>query len=384
MRIEFFAARKPAFFRACLCALAFLAGIPLNADEPRPPPTLMWEAVEYAYCYEITLETYDEETSSYVPALTVQTEDTSLALPLPEGLYRYKIAVLNVLDKVDVSSDWEPLVIRKAYQPQITLVKPKKIYLDETPRPSLSFTVQNFLDDSEVFLIDAKQTGQDFAPEGIAFDGKKITFALDSPAPGIYQAQVTNPGGLTASSKQFVIYQYKPWNIDIAFSPPFVTLVQPLPGTAFFDAYGAQPTILASRLRFTVFPIKVSETRFFGFEILPVWFFKLNNDGSAISGFNAVTAHINLVFHQSFLQKKIALTVRAGAGAAWFAARFYHRYEPSETLTPDDSLVPSVMLGAAAAFFLFDRKTFVEISVDLAIGANLTTLSPSVGIGKRF
>ncbi|GMO39617.1 MAG: hypothetical protein Pg6C_00150 [Treponemataceae bacterium] len=383
MRINWKAVGEFGFFRKSLCILVFLAGISLNADESRPPPTLTWEPIEYAYCYEITIEVYDTDSLSYVHSLSVQTEDTNLPLPLPEGLYRYKIAVFNALDKIDVSSDWQPLMIRKAYQPQITLAKPSKIYLDKTPNPSFSFKVKNFFTDSKILLTDTR-TGQNIIPENIEIDGEKISFTLDSPAPGTYEARVTNPGGLTALSKRFIIYQYKPWNIDIAFSPPFTTAVQPVVGAEYIDDYSALPTILASKLRFTVFPLKMSETRFFGFEILPLWFLKLNNTDTAFSGFNAVTVHVNLVFHQSFLQKKIALIVRGGAGVSWFAGRFYRDYEAKETMNLSDSLVPSVMMGATCEFFFAGNKIFWEASLDLNINPNLTALSPSIGIGKRF
>jgi hypothetical protein len=371
-------------FHESLYALLFFAGISLNADEPRPPPTLAWEPVEYAYCYEITLETYDEESASYVPALTVQTEDTSLALPLPEGLYRYKIAVFNVLDKIDISSDWEPLVIRKAYQPQITLINPEKIYLDETPAPSLSFKVKNFIESSEVFLVDVEGTGENLAPGDIEIDGEKITFTPDFPAPGIYEARLTNPGGLTASSEKITVYQYKPWNIDIAFSPPFVTTFRSLSGGNVVGTGDAPVLTIASKMRFSFFLFKANEMNFFGIEILPLWFFTLSNGESELRIADTLGLYGTLAYHRYFSRKKFALIARLGAGFL-YAMPFVHDTNSGENRRPANSLFPSAALGATLEFFPFgDNKIFFEAGIDFFVGLDSTIIGASLGVGRRF
>ena len=112
--------------------------------------TLEWdeENPENVLCYQIEIEKYNSKAKDYESILSIKTENNSTSIKIEPalscGVYRYKIISYDLLGLDAVESDWNELVIYKAFKPEIKGVSANVNY-SSTTMAFLILQVKTFL-----------------------------------------------------------------------------------------------------------------------------------------------------------------------------------------------------------------------------------------------
>ena len=101
---------------------------------------LSWEAVDNILGFEFVLEKQDKS-GSWVQIDKKKLKKNSLNVSLKPGKYRYKVAIINLLNQLDSASEYRNFDIRVAYQPEVSSLSVNKIYFDDIDSNSNSVIV---------------------------------------------------------------------------------------------------------------------------------------------------------------------------------------------------------------------------------------------------
>lgn len=392
-------------------------------EESEIPAELKWQTLEwqeddpeYVRRYEIEIQVFDNNTKEYVPLQKVLTEknETSIKITpqLEPGAYRYKIISFDLLDLPSAESEWNPLMIYKAYKPEVKSISSNvnyssTIYLEEFNDGIFNITGKNLflppVSESETSFTNyylkksGKLSSKVIDPEILEHseDNKKIKIRLTTEQMdvGEYDFVAVDASSLenTINSDSHLIIKFKKamdLNISAGYALPYIAFDNTLPeyldskiwpATAF-----AKTSFIPLKFRWGYLGISAEGS----YTKIEADFDSYKIDGKLI------TAHGNLVYQlpiyrrMSETQRKHIMTLEAHAGAGIvylkdFKFHFNHDIE-SEVL---NSLNISADAGIAVQVF-FTSRIFAELEANFikafVSDMSLGILMPSITIGWQF
>ncbi len=137
--------------------------------------------------------------------------------------------------------------------------------------------------------------------------------------------------------------------------------------------------------RVSVIPFK-KPFGYFGVELSPFYHYMENDEDKYILHINIFGAALSLLYQKPFLEEKLFLNIRAGAGLGYYSNMYfdYKNGIQSENINVLCSLVQG---GISGQYFVF-KKAFIELGLDFKILFEQTTptgyLSPVLTAGWRF
>ncbi len=262
--------------------------------------------------YEFVIEQYDEASGSWNRIKAVKTSDGKAEVSLKAGKYRYKVILYNYLDSPEAESGWAEVEIKKAYEPKISDVGPKLIYLEEENDGRFTVSGTDLMPET-VYSLDS-QAGLKLAAVIEDNDSRNVRARLrvdiNKLDVGVYTLNAVNPGGLASASPEVVVKFRKPFDIDVAagYSPFFA-----LYDDTIAEYYNQTFWPLGAGLKIEVLPFKHNYGSF-GF-LLDGRYVYMTGTGSGytITG-NSINVTINYAFQTFIYKRKLLFCVYAGAG----------------------------------------------------------------------
>ena len=339
-------------------------------EEGKMTQTITWSRAANAFFYEVEIERQTD--GSMMQVATHRTEDVTLAVSLPPGMYRYRILTYNMLSRVANTSEWTGFRIYAAILPVIERFTPSSYAVDSLQKQfTITFSGSDL--SLEAVAVLKKQTRDDrpseeIAPlsvEGtVAAETLNVTFSSEGLTTGTYDIIITNPGGLSSTVEFKVGFLKK---VDITISAGYAPII-PFTGATLKDSYGETFNPLSFYARFTAIPFKRLWGSI-GAELTPMYtrLEKPVVDGS-LTG-NLITANLNAVYQKWFLDYTLALNIKAGGGIAFLS-------QQAPYADTANSLFYSISAGAGVQWY-FRKNLFADI------GINYNHLIDSIDSGQN-
>jgi hypothetical protein len=288
---------------------------------------LSWVPDEYALRYEVEIQ---RETGGYYQRhLFESTEEPSIHVSLPPGNYRYRVTPYNLLNRPGRISEWLEFEIIPALNPTLSGFSPEYFSLTSSDNEFiLHLYGDNLISQDEMYLLHLN--GSVIVPTEIQIlhDNKEahLRFSREQLTAGVYQVYVRNPGGLDASISGFIIYNEIAAfdstpipSVPVSTSPDTIYVYVGVSWFTLLDLHG-ENTQSDNFLSGAAFRINVvsSNLNFFniGLEVVPAWFSldDLGSEDALDSEVQSLLLELNFLLQKQFLDQKLALTFRAGAG----------------------------------------------------------------------
>ena len=184
---------------------------------------LSWIRNPHDFRYEAFVEK-QSEAGEYKEIHHEKTENNFIELSLDRGLYRYRVAVYNLLDQLEYTTSWADFRILPALRPRIDSVNPAFFGLQDDSSFSIEITGENFLPETGACLVprgggaEIKPSGYTAAPSG---KSAKIVFKPELLKTGDYELCLRNAGNFEDRAG-FSVKQYRsPFDFfaALAYSP---------------------------------------------------------------------------------------------------------------------------------------------------------------------
>ena len=339
--------------------------------------TISWRQIPQAFAYELVLEDSDGN-----EIFRKKTDKTSVIVQLSPGNYRYSLIIYNLLDKPEISSDWQSIEVRKAEIPKILNVSPGVIYIEEG-NFQLILNGENLLAGGEYRLVDQKNSNAELKIDNVS-QNEKGEIVLQLPelklGSGDYSVRIINPGGLTdVSEAGFRIRYQKPVEISLTlgYAAAIVLMDDWVRETWSKNMYWRG--FLA---RADLFLIK-KPWGYVGPGIDS--HFHMLDGGTSEAAINTqiLKTGLNIVYKLS-LTRSFQIEARAGGGIAYSTYKFdYEGISGSETSSLD------LYFSAGGSFFWsLNRRLFlgtvVEFMYTFQNSYNQGILQPAVLFGYKY
>lgn len=133
---------------------------------------LSWEAIDGILGFEFVLEKQDKS-GDWVQIDKKILKKNSINVSLKPGKYRYKVAVINLLNQTEFASEYRNFDVRVAYQPEVLSLSVNKIYFDETDSDSVIVLGNNLFSETIFTLSKDKESSVPCTVIETDNDGKK-------------------------------------------------------------------------------------------------------------------------------------------------------------------------------------------------------------------
>ncbi len=350
---------------------------------------LSWEAVEDIKGFEFRLEKREFKSPWKLIDKKV-VNDNFIDVSLPPGKYRYRVAVINLLNQIETISDYRNFDVRIALRPEVSSVSPKIIYFDELKDNFIIINGKNFHEDT-VFVL-KKTLGGSFKGEilDIEKNGKqiKVGFDLSKFNPGEYVLTVTDPSGLKSNTGRVNFKFQKPIDIFLCVGYAFTGFAG---NKVFKEYFNRDFAALGGLMRFTLLPIK----RYYGNFGVNLTFsgMSLNSKKEFYrmdTGF--FLTQINAAYIYPIIKKRLNFDVHMGMGIA-----FLTNFVKYTTVDIESSKYwyGGITLNAGTAFQIYMyKKLYIECNLDHVFtfrkgfpnnnGFPIYIIQPSLSIGWEF
>lgn len=350
---------------------------------------LSWEAVEDIKGFEFRLEKREFKSPWKLIDKKV-VNDNFIDVSLPPGKYRYRVAVINLLNQIETISDYRNFDVRIALRPEVSSVSPKIIYFDELKDNFIIINGKNFHEDT-VFVL-KKTLGGSFKGEilDIEKNGKqiKVGFDLSKFNPGEYVLTVTDPSGLKSNTGRVNFKFQKPIDIFLCAGYAFTGFAG---NKVFKEYFNRDFAALGGLMRFTLLPIK----RYYGNFGVNLTFsgMSLNSKKEFYrmdTGF--FLTQINAAYIYPIIKKRLNFDVHMGMGIA-----FLTNFVKYTTVDIESSKYwyGGITLNAGTAFQIYMyKKLYIECNLDHVFtfrkgfpnnnGFPIYIIQPSLSIGWEF
>lgn len=346
---------------------------------------LSWEAIDDILGFEFVLEKQDKDGRwGQIEKKTLK--ENSINVSLKPGKYRYKVAVINLLNQIELASEYRNFDVRVAYQPEVSALSVSKIYFDETDSDSIMVFGNNLFSETMYTLNKDKDYSIPCTVLETDQNGKKIKLKLDFSklAPGTYTFTATDPSGLHDKSQNIVFEFQKPLDIFLSLGYTFTAFIKNETLYKYFK-YNIYPA--GGSLRFSIVPIKTFYGNV-GFNLSTSSLFLKNPRGEAYTlkaGF--VLPQFSFVYMYPIIKHRLNFDLHLGGGAA-FLIQVKFDYPESNIQSPGYWFWgPSVNGGTALQVYLY-KKLYLEINLDHTIIFRKDfpkyIIQPSLSLGWEF
>ncbi len=332
-----------------------------------------------------TAEDAADDDAPFEEFLHIQTKETELETTMPSGKYRWRIAVFNLLGKRESASDWTYFEVLKAYRPEIALISPSVIYLEEKNDGVFTLTGKNLLPEGKYTLRRAVGgEAQNGEIKKISDTGRKAEIAFDIEAldSGSYFFHVANPGGFETEEGPVTVRFKKMMDFDVSvgYALPVSLYEQIFP--TYLNTY-AFPLSAAGRLTFIPFKRKIG---YFGFGMSAAYSRVSSKfDNYSLDG-NMTNIFGNFVYQRPIIKHRFMFEAHGGAGTFILTDISYH-FANDINSAPLNSINMAIDAGAAVQWYIL-KRLYLDICVDYAHvflkDYQQGLLLPSVSVGWQF
>lgn len=345
---------------------------------------LVWDKTDGIYFFDVHVEQKTGE-DLYVPVFGDKTENNFIELNLPPGWYRYKIAVYNLLRKLETESDWIAFEVIKAVQPELSNVTPKTIYLEEKNDGIYDIDGKNLLEGAEFILhIPGKKTRLTGTVVSSDERGRnaKIQFNLKELDVGRYTFKVTNHGGLYAEEEDIIVRFKKRIDFDVFAGYTCAVITA---DDTFKEYMSSSVWPFSAVAGCTFIPFK-SLAGYFGIGVVGTYT-RMSADfpGYTIDG-NLLTSHLNFVYQLPIIKKRLVFEVHGGPGIVALNNYVFHFQQGVES-DPLNSTAYSFDAGINLQLYV-TKRLYTEVRCDYVMSLfsdmSLSLLLPAVTVGWQF
>ena len=343
---------------------------------------LSWEPLNDILAFEFILDKYTKNGKwERLEKKTVQENYTDVSLS--PGSYRYKIAVVNLLEQRETESDYRYFDVIRAYQPIVSSISPRTIYFEDIEDDTINVSGKN-LNNQTAFSL-TTQSGS--AIRGTVVERNKsgsrvkIQFPMNKINPGDYVFTAVDISGLSDETKMLTFKFRKP--VDFYLSGGYA--VNGFIGNKVFKEYFNTDFSAASGiLKMTLIPIKRTYGRF-GFNITGSGMFMQNKQEFYRLKAGILFFNFNFVYLYPIIKRRLHFEVHAGTGPEFLVQTqflFQDSQSPSRWFWG-----MAVNTGTAFQIFVY-KKLYIEINVEhifpLQKGFPTYIIQPSLSIGWEF
>lgn len=345
-----------------------------------------WQASDLVLKYDFLIEEQQSD-GTYLYRDKVETEISSVEVSLPAGAFRYRITAYNLLGLPEVTTEWKTVTINKAYEPKVTAVSPRNIFLEEEQDGIYTITGEQLQVDSLFYLIPKEgKSEQKILGTIIESDERnrrvRVSFDVEKVDVGNYALNAVNPGGLNSSISPIVVKFKKPFDLDISGGyAPFYVLYDDTIETYFGSSF--QPIGFSGRGTFI--PVK-RRLGYFGFSLAGSYFF-MNKDTEALSvSSHALAGHLDFVYQKLLYKRMLLLEIHGGGGIFAFSDMKF-QFEHGVESDPLFSLNPMVTGGIAFQLYV-QKRLYIELGCDYThvfiSDMSLGYIQPTLSCGWQF
>ncbi|MFW5808385.1 MAG: ankyrin repeat domain-containing protein [Spirochaetota bacterium] len=171
---------------------ALLLILPVHS-QVQTQAVLKWESVSGAHGYHVEIRQVGATRS-----ITVQSNQTSIRVPLTPGEYRVRISPVNKFGTPDTADNWQSLLVERLHRPDISSFSPTYFDID-SEAPAFTVSGNHFRRDTRFYL---ERNGQRITPQDVRLVDSttvRLTFnGSDLPA-GTYHIVVRDAAGQTVT-----------------------------------------------------------------------------------------------------------------------------------------------------------------------------------------
>ncbi|UTC62032.1 hypothetical protein E4O05_11000 [Treponema sp. OMZ 787] len=345
---------------------------------------LSWEAIEDILAYEFVLEKQDGS-GRWVRIDKKIVEENSINVSLKPGKYRYSVAVINLLNQVELASDYRNFDVKIAYQPEVSYISIDSIYFDEPAADYIIISGKNIFPET-VFTL-TRNNDTPIQCDIIDFDksGKKVTIQLNFSklTAGVYVLTATDPSGLYDNSRTVNFKFQKPVDFFVSLGYTFSRFIQ---NETLYKYFQSNSFYLGGILRFGFLPIK-KRYGHFGFDLgLSVIDLK-NKDPNYKLTASFILPQFNFVYLFPIIENRLNFDLHAGGGGA-FMVQAKFEYSGTDVKSPPYWFwSPSVNAGTALQVYLY-KKLYLEINLEHTFLFKKDfpkyIIQPSISAGWKF
>lgn len=350
---------------------------PSSDGTPIFTQVLRWTGDENVLYYEFTLQTAAGETLS-----VLKLEEPLVKLKLRPGEYRYKIAVYNLLGKIDEELPWRSLTVLEAELPRITTVAPNAWFLEDLVS-EVTLSGENLAPGATIELRPLTGSSIPIVGKETAREGKtkvSVAFPAFGLAAGKYSLTITNPGGLSFTVSDAVSIRYER-SMDMLVSVGYAPWIS-LYDSWYTEAWSGPLFPVGFISRLSTYFIKRPYGHF-GAELSVAG--RLLEGGSEDAAVKSLIGLIgvNGIFRHPY-SKRLAIALRTGGGIMLSHHSFEYGGESGAEL---DSMDPYVTLGLSLQYFPV-KRFFLEAGTDwehvFAVGFMEGGVMPFIALGMLF
>ncbi|MCI5830862.1 MAG: hypothetical protein MR260_10465 [Spirochaetia bacterium] len=379
--------------------------------------TLEWneENPENVLCYQIEIEKYNSKAKDYESILSIKTENNSTSIKIEPalscGVYRYKIISYDLLGLDAVESDWNELVIYKAFKPEIKGVSANvnyssTIYLEEYNDGIFNIAGKNLFelpeDDKDIsyttyYLRKRGKKSSETVPlvMEISPDHKKVKIKLEEKQmdTGSYYFVAKDASGLESDldSDASLVIKYKKMfdlNVSAGYSVPYILYDSTLPD--YLDkkmwpfSATAKATFIFSKHIWGYFGLGVEGN----YTRMKASFETYDIEGNMITALGNFCYQLPVYKRVSATQKKHIMNIELHGGAGLVNFKDYVFYFPNDIESdPLNSSSVAVDAGIAIQYF-FTSRLYTELQADFVHAfvkdMSLGMVIPTFSIGWQF
>lgn len=351
--------------------------------------TFRWEENDFVQKYVFTMEKLNKR-GKWEQIDKQETELNYVEESLSAGEYRYKLELYNYLGFMELETEWQPVLITKAYQPKITDVSPGTIYLEEEQDGVFTVDGSELSDTTEFILKSGKtELKSTVIQSNSRKHSVKLQFNPDELDTGKYTLIAKNVGGLSYSYSDIKIQFKKMTDFDISggYAPLIVV------GDETMAKYFEQSAFwLGLNNRITFIPLK-RKAGYFGASLSNTAYFMKNDAQKYSLNSFVIFTHLDFTYQKPLPNKRFVFDAHIGGGITTFANMFFEF--PNQIYSDKFfAFMPEVAAGVSIQFYAL-KRLYVEFGVDYNFTLNLTqnnmenttmihSIIPMLSVGWQF
>lgn len=345
---------------------------------------LSWESIEDILGYEFLLEKQDIS-RRWIQIDKKVLEENSINISLKPGKYRYRVAVINLLNQVEHASDYRNFDVRIAYQPEVLSLSTDSIYFDEPAADYIIVSGKNMFSET-VFTL----TRNEDAPikcDIIDFDKSgtktKIQLNFSKLKPGVYVLTVTDPSGLYDNSKTINFKFQKTFDVFLSLGYTYSHFIQNETLYKYFQTNGFY---LGGVLRFGFAPLKKTYGHFgLGIGLSAMELKNKNTNYKLRAAF--ILPQLNFIYMFPIVKHRLNFDFHLGSGAA-FLTQAKFEYPEYGIKSPAYWFWGfSLNAGTALQVYLY-KKLYIELNLEHTFLFRKDfpkyVIQPSLSLGWEF
>ncbi|WP_253708191.1 hypothetical protein [Treponema sp. OMZ 799] len=345
---------------------------------------LSWEAIDDILGYEFLLEKKDQS-GNWIQIDKKTLKKNSINVSLKPGKYRYRVAVINLLNQSEFASEYRNFDVRVAYQPEVLSLSIESIYFDEPAADYIIVSGKNIFPET-IFTL-TRNNENPVQCEVVDSDkaGKKIKIQLNFSKlkAGTYVLTAKDPSGLYDNSKSINFKFQKPIDIFLSLGYTFSYFIQ---NETLYKYFKSNISPLGGSLRFAFVPLKRAYGHFglsLGLSLMQL----KNKPASYILKTGFILPQANFVYMFPIIKRRLNFDLHLGGGGAFmFQAKF--EYPGTDIKSPAYWFwCPSVNAGTAVQVYLY-KKLYIELNLEHTFLFRKDfpkyVIQPSLSLGWEF